>query len=136
MKQRISPAQLAELSPEQQERLKAWWKPEPGDYCTMPDGIMLIDVVPPRETHIVSISDEKMLNIWVASFNPHCCGTVLAYKDNVLPLLSIGQCIGILGEKWFDHILFAEGEEYTHEIIKLYDGELIDALFAAVKEVL
>jgi spore germination protein GerM len=33
MKHRITPEQLNELSDEQKERLRVWWKPQQGDYA-------------------------------------------------------------------------------------------------------
>lgn len=63
---------------------------------------------------------------------PNGKGTVV-YQ---LPLLSIGQCIELLDDKqvdWLDKLTYAD---YDRGIYKYYDGELIDALFAAVKEVL
>jgi hypothetical protein len=32
MKRRITPEQLAELTEEQKDRLREWWKPEVGDF--------------------------------------------------------------------------------------------------------
>jgi len=61
---------------------------------------------------------------------PNGNGTVV-YQ---LARLSIGQCIELLGKGWIDAI--AKADYHTDEIEPKYDGELIDALWETVKEVL
>jgi len=131
MKQRISVEQLKELSPEQQERLRAWWKPKQFDvyYEEFADG----------DGYIGSIERESYIPSKEAS-----------------PLLSIGQCIELLGTKclvncpkkqWHVAIIgdvmpvykWADGECINESELNtkhFYSKELIDALWQAVKEVL
>ena len=122
MKQRISAEDLAELTPEQQERLREWWTPEVGDYIvhdTQGIGCLFGDV---------DIMD----------------------KTHMLPRLSIGQCIELLKSRWTDRVNISESlgkyrvqtinavvqnHAYIKERVYVAD-ELIDALFATVKEVL
>lgn len=116
MKQRITVEQLAELTPEQQGRLRAWWKPEDGDWFADYE-----------KDECVVLKDE------VVSW--HCP------DNNCLPLLSIGQCIElayyckpttplhipIRGEKENPKTFYAAGGG---------DVEILDALWQVVKEVL
>lgn len=124
MKQRISAEDLAELTPEQQERLREWWTPEVGDYIvhdTQGIGCLFGDV---------DIMD----------------------KTHMLPRLSIGQCIELLKDKtneqsfgYNDSGCFWTVNVGNRGVGNMIEGcagkqfstaELIDALFATVKEVL
>lgn len=124
MKQRISAEDLAELTPEQQERLREWWTPEVGDYIvhdTQGIGCLFGDV---------DIMD----------------------KTHMLPRLSIGQCIELLKDKtneqsfgYNDSWCFWTVNVGNRGVGNMIEGcagkqfstaELIDALFATVKEVL
>lgn len=124
MKQRISAEDLAELTPEQQERLREWWRPEVGDYIvhdTQGIGCLFGDV---------DIMD----------------------KTHMLPRLSIGQCIELLKDKtneqsfgYNDSGCFWTVNVGNRGVGNMIEGcagkqfstaELIDALFATVKEVL
>jgi hypothetical protein len=127
--QHITPEMLQELTDEQKERLREWWEPKDGDLVQSvkyPDGRSLL---------LGAILDEKT-------------------KDKYLPLLSIGQCIELLGEKrkeisigyndsgcfWHIHIgprgtgnmLDGFGERYADPDT----GELIIPLWRAIKAVL
>lgn len=124
MEQRISAEDLAELTPEQQERLREWWTPEVGDYIvhdTQGIGCLFGDV---------DIMD----------------------KTHMLPRLSIGQCIELLKDKtneqsfgYNDSGCFWTVNVGNRGVGNMIEGcagkqfstaELIDALFATVKEVL
>ena len=123
MKQRISAEDLAELTPEQRERLREWWRPEAGDYIvhdTQGIGCLFGDV---------DIMD----------------------KTHMLPRLSIGQCIELLKDKDIAtlqkvmRIMLAptftvnplpKMECALSDTEALAPIELIDALWQAVKEVL
>jgi len=109
MKQRISPDQLNELTPSQQEKLREWWKPEESDTYVSPNNVEYV------------VADYPFLD-----------------KKDYLPLLNIGQCIELLREKDIDALgkefwycaYEIEDEEY-HMI-----DEMIDRLWEAVKSIL
>jgi hypothetical protein len=114
MKRRITVEQLMELTEEQQQRLREWWKPEPGDayYSPCNDG----------------------------TYQPYGC--YIWHNDGIerpaaIPALSIGQMIELLqekyGEDWIDRIYSVD---YDHNIYPLHEGKFIDALWAEVKQVL
>lgn len=124
MKQRISTVQLLELSPEQQERLREWWKP--ADY----------DVMLKVETEYV-IEVDLNGGIYMISDSEGLCPPIT--KAECLPLLSIGQCIELLHSKYCDIAFESAGMSWYSNIssfIENQETELIDALFEAVKEVL
>lgn len=109
MKQRISAEDLAELTPEQQERLREWWRPEVGDYIvhdTQGIGCLFGDV---------DIMD----------------------KTHMLPRLSIGQCIELLKDKDIATLqkVMRKMACALSDTEALAPIELIDALWQAVKEV-
>jgi hypothetical protein len=127
VKQCITPEQLNELSDDQKERLREWWKPQKGDW-------------------FVACGDIEIAGSFI-------CGTIDSYnqagwcyeKKDCLPLLSIGQCIELLGAKllhinhyhkqWQVSFLREQKEEELF-ITELYADDPIDALWQAVKEVL
>lgn len=108
MKKHITPEQLQELSPEQQEGLRDWWKPQIGDVFVYENKIMP-----------VLYADHKV--IIVEPYDKY-------NKEFCLPLLSIGQCIELLGaEKVFR---MCQGPI----LAAVFEGvELIDALWNIVK---
>ena len=120
MKQRITSDQLQQLTPSQQEKLRAWWKPEIGDkFDAERSGITWL---------VASVNGERI--------ETHA-GIFL--KNECLPLLSIGQCLQILGE----HNRYYELRNYENNFhfydqdnLKSKSPELIDALFEAVKSIL
>jgi predicted AlkP superfamily pyrophosphatase or phosphodiesterase len=117
MKRRITVEQLQELTEEQKQRLREWWMPQCYDiyYDTIFDDYGMITT----DEH-GNISKYVMQN-----------------KEKLLPLLDIGQMIELLqekyGEDWIDRIYSVD---YDHNIYSLYDGELADALWSEVKQVL
>ena len=121
MKQHITVEQLNELSEKGKEKLRKWWKPIVGDWFD-DDGYMRI--IPDDET-----KGAFVLN----SFHT--------------PLLSIGQMIEFLDEHlktdWSicsgKNLLFfgrSDRNEIYGKIPQNRKGELCDALWKAVKEVL
>ncbi len=125
MKQHITAEQLQELTPEQQQRLREWWKPQNAD-------------------QVYNLSDERLIqNVWEregrifldyypydSEFSEGC------WKDRSLPILSIGQCIELL-------LALHEGLYHGHwsllmETLEYEDDakDLIDALWKNIKEIL
>lgn len=140
MKQHITPEQLQELSEEQKERLRRWWVVREGDRF---------------------FAKGK----WEDIAGESAPGCVESYdfdgeswdKKDCLPLLSVGQCIELLEEKYPNGISFhsdwgdcsevwivlvqdTQGDDppdsFIDRITITRDHELIDALWQAVKEVL
>ena len=108
MKQHITPEQLQELTPEQQERLREWWTPGEGDRITTGESVRLVI----REAHGIRVYDT--------------CGVAINI-NNCLPLLSIGQMFELL----FDRCPRVYGWTYYND-----DRDLADKLWQAVKEAL
>jgi hypothetical protein len=115
MKRRITPEQLAELTEEQKDRLREWWKPEIGDLN-------------------VFFENQKE-NVRIVLYAPHRQGLYL-------PLLDIGQCIDLL-DNFVRQIDIYQIKEKTWtvvdaegEVFECGHKELIDALWEAVKSVL
>jgi hypothetical protein len=124
MKRRITPEQLAELTAEQKDRLREWWKPEIGDcyYYGFED---MFAVVTPENLTAVMFTKKN--------------------STKTLPLLDIGQCIDLLEwkDECFNIVKKIDLEGWGYEIqlrltkyYKFATGELIDALWEAVKSVL
>jgi hypothetical protein len=116
MKQRISTAQLQELSPEQQERLREWWlsNAQVGDTCILRQRFYVVGEV--GDVGLVLYRPKEDESIFYKRAE---------LKDDIISLLSIGQCFSLLGKT----IAIKYMEKYPLK-------EPIDALFAAVKEVL
>jgi hypothetical protein len=136
MKQHISKEELLQLNPEQQEKLRAWWKSNIQTYdvgCYEFGRGVVVRVIEGSESmHLAIDNDLKML-----------------------PLLSIGQCIELLHEfvkerdnnrlmiwemvnhPWNVEALDKDDSKWGEEHIWIQDKEeLIDALFEAVKSIL
>jgi len=117
VRQRISVEQLKELTPEQQEKLRAWWQFEYGDL----------------------FYDRELADIYVA-FKCHDDDYYSSIPDeNCLPLLSIGQCIAILEDnnfEWWGIICETDWIGGLFKNFDLKDKELIDFLFESVKSIL
>jgi hypothetical protein len=140
MEQRITPEDLQELTDEQRERLREWWVVREGDRF---------------------FAKGK----WEDIAGESAPGCVESYdfdgeswdKKDCLPLLSVGQCIELLEEKYPNGISFhsdwgdcsevwivlvqdTQGDDppdsFIDRITITRDHELIDALWQAVKEVL
>lgn len=120
MKQRITAKQLQELTEEQKQRLREWWKPQCYDiyYDTIFDDFG------------IALTDEQ----------GNISGCVAERKESLLPLLSIGQMIELLSA---NKDVFDIGKCYSLYSFRPYgdqttkqDKELCDALWEAVKRVL
>jgi hypothetical protein len=139
MKQCITIEQLKELDEYQINRLREWWFPVKGDKIAG-HWLSKNDFIELQELGFVREIDSK------GSVTGN--GFILWNKNNLLPLLSVGQCISIikdytLVEGWnFEGINIGENND-----VKLYNtqGErflifptiqLIDTLWNAVKIVL
>jgi len=141
MKQRITIAQLRELSPAAMERLRAWWKPQESDLFYDPRntgtygeregtcGVIFSYDTPPFEEFEGQF--EERGEDWHPSTSK---------RENCLPLLSIGHMIELLDEH--DYLL----EISRGQISDLYyvrdrrnniskPRELCDALWDAAKAV-
>lgn len=133
MRQRITIDNLNQLTPEQKERLREWWKPQIGDLYTNLYAIF----------GIYSSKDYNKTSQLLRRGN--------IYKINALPLLNIGQCIELLfyhpSRKYYGGALIMYLSKYGSSIygndMSFEAGvsvaekdELIDALWSAVKEAL
>lgn len=127
MKQRITVEQLNELTDEQKDKLREWWEPEEGDWYSY---TCVYIHTPVKE---------------------YGCTGVYAYDydkgqepPDFLPLLSIGQCIGLLNtsENYKGDVMSIEetgtgwaiNKPFSVETIE--SSELIDALWDAIKQAL
>lgn len=113
MKQRITVDQLNELTDQQKEKLREWWKPKKYDLY-----IDFTNRTVAKETYVCMVHHEK----W----------------PNEVPLLSIGQMIEILRQKhahqltviFWNMAYCQEDEEWSST------DELCDCLWEVVKAVL
>ena len=126
MKRRITVEQLQELTEEQQQRLREWWKPQYQDVYAEYDGCL--DCYEEMTATYPKQPDQ-----------------------NDLPLLDIGQMIELLdnnsiSEKEFAISHVKHGAEYYYEVLAIDKNEryetfesaeeLVDALWQAVKQIL
>jgi hypothetical protein len=130
MKQRITVEQLQELTEEQKQRLREWWKPEPGD--------IMLDIKMGCLETLVEGGNGKAIIEHIKSDS----------KARFLPLLSIGQMIELIESKDdcinitklltdIDHKELWGWETALRHLRKSScDIELCDALWQIVKEVL
>lgn len=133
MKQRITVEQLNELTEEQKARLREWWQPEEGDIIFAPSN----EYVGPLYDDNEYFRYDHTKTIWGYGFPDS------RIKRAMYPLLSIGQCIALLGEKVNDIIPPWSPHNSEPNEWQVYSGdgfwdsnELIDALWEAVKAVL
>jgi hypothetical protein len=130
MKQRITVDDLQQLTDEQKQRLKEWWKPGFGVvFCLM-------------DNDKKDVPEQAMDGSWLIVFGGN--------KINALPLLNCGQMIELLEN---NEISIGGSQFYDKEKDKVYNGysvrawfdnnvieyraiELADALWQAVKQVL
>lgn len=120
MRQHITPDQLAELTPEQREMLREWWKPR------KKDGDWFYGTYGKRDE----------VDTWILS--PYCVDSGVygaslhpdedaAPDPDALPLLSIGQCIEYLRDKDPARLCRTMQLLYRPQfVVVLSDGELID----------
>ena len=130
MKQRITPEQLMDMTPEQEEKLMELWQPQKGDMVhSKKYGELLIKEVVHEDFYYVTLDE-----------------FIYDYTPKMLPLLSIGQMIELLEYKGlycikpiFEGDVFSEIEAWDVCVKDQFWGkgkELADALREAVKEVL
>lgn len=125
MKQRIAVEQLMDLTEEQKQKLREWWKPQEGDFFLRVTTKGKIDFIP----FIFNAREFEFAN----------------YKEFKIPLLSMGQMIELLHTNHnLEHIEYMSGNG-TYEVtvnpyVRLIEYkqavELCDALWEAVKEIL
>ena len=144
MKQRITVDDLQQLTDEQKQKLREWWKPEDGDWFYGSYGA--------DENGFVAEQDEWQEYILTpycvdsGHYGPslHECG---AKPDvNAIPLLSIGQMIELLQDRkleihaptkinsWWR--VWYSSHINPAPLTKRKADNLCDALFEAVKEIL
>ena len=122
MKQHITVEQIQELTPEQQQKLMDWWKPDIGNYVFYQET---------DEYGEIFDREDCICNVWgwknIIYLNHLIDG---GYKEilteKATPLLDIGQMIELLGKEKSGRVIMREWQ----------DNELCDALWEAVKAVL
>ncbi len=140
MKHRIDASQLNELTDEQKQKLREWWKPQRFDIFYDFGG----------KRRLIVLEGELRGNSRVLYYGERRVDYVIYHIEgdlntNLLPLLSIGQLIELLESK--DECLNItkrtdlEGLGYEIQLRHLkywhfQTGELCDALLEAVKEIL
>ncbi len=123
MHQHITVAQLLSLTPAQQERLREWWVPQVGDLV---HGRTDLDSNT-REFFISVEEDDLLHDLEDGEYIGYNCE-----KSDCLPLLTVGQCMELLRDNGTDRY---DKWPMMLACLKIAD-EPIDALFAAVREVL
>ncbi|MDD3897572.1 MAG: hypothetical protein PHE82_01245 [Syntrophomonadaceae bacterium] len=136
MKQRISAEDLAELTPEQREKLKKWWIPTTGDVVYNES-----DIGKPETPFSIMVTDRYDLEkdeIIEGVINPYNTDEFFDdLRGSVLPAMSIGQCIELLD--YLKQCLVIRKKRGIWNCEETWGNskvELIDALWQAVKEVL
>ena len=131
MRQRITVENLAELSPEQQEKIKKLWKPKEWDLA------------------LISQSWGSTIGLFMGfgGENLHFHNVSSVPKNTCLPLLSIGQMIELLQENIRDIRLDPDGENSIQiykdgdwgrksYYVSLLNNDICNNLWQAVKEIL
>ena len=158
MKQHISPADLAQLSDEQKERLREWWKPRAGDvfygkfyYCDAQGNECYSQRVCVNDDNYFQDVYKHPMYEKKYGKNPDiimtCTVELCAIeKGRCLPLLSVGQMIQLLQDKaaYFNiSNMYARLDDkppgwgvMKPDNFDIRADELADALWRAVKEVL
>ena len=126
MKQYVTPEQLQELTPGQQEALREWWKPEEWELIYVTNKGLNTFGQAMRITGINPACDSLPMRLYV-DVGGWCL------KSEVLPLLSIGQCIELLLDKEYQ---VSWGEVLEDISYREGDRELVDVLWIAAKELL
>jgi hypothetical protein len=142
VKQRITIDDLNQLTKEQREKLRKWWKPRVGDWaavCGNKYGVLVALVqkftVSKRAGLLLRQSKDVILDVMGYKYD----------KKDCLPLLSIGQMIEIL-DSYYQNKGFNFEIGYTIVnkrwgiwndcILEHEQTELCDALWEAVKSIL
>jgi len=138
MKQRITVEDLEQLTEEQKQRLREWWKPQSGDfmYYLRRGKQVLINYIGD------GISDDVIVHV------DYIIGEELYTKGDCLPLLNIGQMIELLEEgKMATEIIDIKSPRGLFNTYFVWYGngdfpkkyeanELCNALWQAVKQIL
>jgi len=134
MKQRITNGQLRELSEEQKQLLREWWKPQQGDaYCYQE----LLGVYYAIDAY----------GAYVTHYSPGDGYTIEPFRNKhhklrCLPLLTIGQMIELLKSNGYGVYMNTYEEEW--EVVARKDGksrvalaqDLCDVYWKIVKQIL
>lgn len=148
MKRRISPTQLKEITPEQQLALIKSWTPEIGDYCIY-------------AMHGTDYENRICLLTKIKKLDSYISYTVVGIdawfmdgivkKEELLPLLDIGQMINIIMQKqpelnisiWQgtkvkakENLCTSVFEDSVPATKHYQDKELINALWLNIKQIL
>lgn len=130
MKQRITAEDLQQLTDAQKQKLREWWKPEMGDMCINGNIIILFK-------HGCSYFGVNIA--WNNDYNYNYPSLEMV-KKYCLPLLSIGQMIELLLERYGNSqcdICCQNTLSYVNNGNSLmHNRELCDALWEAVKQIL
>ena len=125
MKQRISVNELNTLTPEQREKLRELWIPQEADFVVFNGNTnnCIVEFV---------YSDKRFFNL--------VDGRSSESKFNFLPLLSVGQCLELLGDNW-NHLWNLSSKEQEYEVaigdsMSKRGENLCDTLWEAVKSML
>ena len=142
MRQHISIDQLNTLSPTAHEKLRAWWKPQVGDWCYAKIEHYGRETSRAFLIRVINCINENVFEDGVD--NTEYCDS--AHKSHCTPLLSIGQMIEFLlsyGSFGMSLCETQDPEKYVWELDSIDEWisenqnvELCDALWEAVKEVL
>ncbi|MFA5307782.1 MAG: hypothetical protein WC365_10095 [Candidatus Babeliales bacterium] len=141
MKRRITVEQLSELADEQRQRLREWWKPQEGDL------VYRTDVERTAIYHHIGTQGLWLINCR-NTIDPSDEELHVTNKANCLPLLDIGQMIGLLYATYESdcHLGYANFAKYFNNgagitgwcgyYVDGFYSDLCDALWEAVKEAL
>ncbi|WP_145047878.1 hypothetical protein [Paenibacillus xylanexedens] len=135
MEQLITIEQLEELSPEQKDRLRAWW------YAINPGRFDLYVVLYKYDDGLKY--EGPFMNTGERDFIEDF------YTGEALPLLSIGQMIQLIADyaislgaqweikhNWYKHTVILRSVRNEEILVKVSDAELCNALWHAVKQIL
>ena len=129
MKQFISTKQLEELSDKAKDKLRKWWKPIGNEFIYTPTF--------EKGERTKKWSVMQMNETWMEDWN--WMKKRYEWVEDALPLLSIGQMIDFLNDQdkkrheyWIGDVM----DSSQDTPVPLYKGELCDALWKAVKEIL
>ena len=120
MKQRISPEQLQELTEEQAQKLRDWWKPERAD----------VFFTEGRRFTVFSSTEDMLINYGKMSEKSK---KIKKQKAKSLPLLTLGQLQQFIYETEGWPRLRAE---LNHIITQHGPESLVDELWRVVKDLL
>ncbi|MGW8823344.1 hypothetical protein ACWGNU_14580 [Paenibacillus lautus] len=134
MKQRVTAAQLRELSDEQQQRLRDWWIPQQGDAYCYQELLGVYYAIDAYGAYVIHYTPGDGYSI-EAFRNKH-------HKLRCLPLLSIGQMIELLRSKGYG--VYMNTYEAEWEVVARKDGksrvalapDLCDVYWEIVKQIL